>query len=115
MKWLLARLSEPSTWRGLIWLATAAGVTLSPEAWDQIVVIGMAVAGLIGILTADKSRGPIESPPIELQGVPTPPTPHHPGPNAPTAIGLRVPVPSHSSPQNDGKDGGGKNGTGWNG
>ena len=29
--WLIARLSENSTWRGLITIATAAGVTLKPE------------------------------------------------------------------------------------
>lgn len=59
---MLARLREPSTWRGLIWLLTALGVTLRPEVWEQITALGMAAAGLIGVLTHD----PL--PPIELQG-----------------------------------------------
>ena len=41
---------EPSTWRGLVWLLTAAGVTLSPEVWEQLMAVGMAVAGLLGVL-----------------------------------------------------------------
>lgn len=69
MTWLLARLSEGSTWRGAIWLLTALGVSLSPEAWQYITTIGMAAAGLIGVLTKDK---PSALPPIELQARPDP-------------------------------------------
>lgn len=64
MNWLIKRLREPSTWRGLIWLATAFGVTLRPEVWEQITAVGMAVAGLIGVLTSE----PQKLPPIELVG-----------------------------------------------
>ena len=53
MNWLLARLREPSTYRGLVWLATACGVTLRPEVWEQVMTLGMALAGLIGVLTRD--------------------------------------------------------------
>lgn len=67
MNWLAARLREPSTWRGLIWLATACGVTLRPEVWEQITAVGMAVAGLIGVLTSEKpARVDVQLPPIEL-------------------------------------------------
>ncbi len=45
--WVVARLREPSTWRGLVWLLTACGVTLRPEIWEQITAVGMAIAGLI--------------------------------------------------------------------
>lgn len=50
---LLQRLSEPSTWRGLIMLSSAFGVVLSPEQTDAIVAAGMALAGLIGVFTGD--------------------------------------------------------------
>lgn len=69
MDWLLARMKEGSSWRGLIWLATALGVSLSPEAWAHITTIGMAAAGLIGVLTGEKAtRVDIQLPPIELVG-----------------------------------------------
>jgi hypothetical protein len=48
--WLLARLSENSTWRGLVLVATAAGLKLAPELWDSIISVGLAVVGLINIV-----------------------------------------------------------------
>ncbi len=67
MNWLTARLREPSTWRGLIWLLTAFGVTLRPEVWEQITAVGMATAGLIGVLTREEPKVvKIELPPMEL-------------------------------------------------
>jgi len=71
MNWLLNRLREPSTWRGLVWMLTALGVSLSPEAWAHITTIGMAAAGLIGVLTREKATVvDIRLPPVELVGVP---------------------------------------------
>ncbi|MFO0906759.1 MAG: hypothetical protein U0835_00055 [Isosphaeraceae bacterium] len=52
--WLLARLSEPSSWRGLIALATAGGITIAPEEQNAIIAAGMAVIGLINILRREK-------------------------------------------------------------
>ena len=73
MNWLFNRLKEPSTWRGLIWLLTAFGVSLSPEAWEYVMTIGMALAGLVGVLSSDKpARVSIVLPEIELQGQATP-------------------------------------------
>ncbi len=67
MKWFLERLREPSTWRGIVWLATSFGVTLQPEAWEYIIAAGMAIAGLLGIIMKEPSNAqPI--PPIELMG-----------------------------------------------
>ena len=64
--WVVARLREPSTWRGLVWLLTACGVTLRPEIWEQITAVGMAIAGLIGVLTREPEN--ISLPPIDLVG-----------------------------------------------
>ena len=47
--WVIARLSENSTWRGLITLATAFGVTVRPEDGEKIIAFGLALVGLINI------------------------------------------------------------------
>jgi len=52
--YFLSRLQEASTWRGLIALATAAGVTLSPEQTTAIISAGLALIGLFGVFTKDK-------------------------------------------------------------
>ena len=49
LPWLLARLTENSTWRGLIAIATAAGVMLTPEQSDAIVALGLAAIGAINV------------------------------------------------------------------
>ena len=49
--YLTARLKEPTTWRGIVLLATGAGIGVSPEQSDAIVALGLAIAGLIGALT----------------------------------------------------------------
>jgi hypothetical protein len=53
MNWMLARLREPSTYRGLVWLATVAGLSLRPEQAEAIMAAGMALAGLLGVFLAD--------------------------------------------------------------
>ena len=52
--YILERLKEASTWRGIIMLLTAAGVPLAPAMADAIVAAGLAVAGLVGVATADR-------------------------------------------------------------
>jgi hypothetical protein len=59
--YLVSRMSEPSTWRGIIMLLTAAGVQIQPQMIEVIVSCGMALAGLIGVVTADKKPDNIES------------------------------------------------------
>lgn len=53
-EFILARGKEASSWRGLVALLTAVGVTLSPEQAEAIVALGLAVIGAIGVFTADK-------------------------------------------------------------
>lgn len=53
--YLLARLGEPSSWRGLTFLVTSFGVSLSPEQATTIVSVGVAVAGAIGAFVPDKT------------------------------------------------------------
>jgi len=52
--YVLERLKEPSTWRGITLLLTAIGVPLAPGVSDAIISLGLAVAGLIGVVTKDK-------------------------------------------------------------
>lgn len=51
MKYLLDRLKEPSTWRGLTILATVFGVHISPEQVDAIATVGGCLIGAIGAFT----------------------------------------------------------------
>ncbi len=51
--YLLERLSEPSTWRGICALVTAAGVAIDPGQVEAIIVAGLAAIGLIGAFTRD--------------------------------------------------------------
>ena len=55
-KYILNRLTERSTWLGVIALATACGATIEEAIAEQIIVAGMAVAGLIGVVTKDKTE-----------------------------------------------------------
>ena len=51
---ILERLSENSTWRGLILVATALGVKLDPELQNQILVAGLGLVGLINVIRKGK-------------------------------------------------------------
>ncbi len=47
-------ITEPSTWRGLVWLLTAAGLAVSPDQQAAIAAAGMAIAGAIGAFFPDQ-------------------------------------------------------------
>lgn len=51
---VLERLTENSTWRGLILVATAAGLRLEPELQNQIIASGLALVGLINVIRKEK-------------------------------------------------------------
>lgn len=51
---ILEKLSENSTWRGLILVATAAGVHLEPELQNQIVAAGLSLVGIINVLRKEQ-------------------------------------------------------------
>ena len=52
--WIVKRLSERSTWLGLISFLSAAGVALQPEMSEAIVTAGVALAGMVAAFTKDK-------------------------------------------------------------
>jgi hypothetical protein len=47
------RLKEASTWRGIVLILTALGVPILPEMAETIITIGIAVTGIIGVVTPD--------------------------------------------------------------
>jgi len=51
---LLERLSENSTWRGLILVATALGLRIEPALQEQILAAGLGLIGVINILRKGK-------------------------------------------------------------
>ena len=56
MAYLLARLKEASTWRGIALLLTAFGVQVAPEVREAVISVGIAVAGAVGVLFPDSTK-----------------------------------------------------------
>lgn len=54
-RYVVARLGEASTLRGVLMLLTAAGVAIKPEVSEAIIAVGLALAGLIGAVMPDAS------------------------------------------------------------
>ncbi|MBU6183300.1 MAG: hypothetical protein KGR46_10890 [Verrucomicrobia bacterium] len=54
LNYLLDRLSENSTWRGIILVATALGVQLEPQLQNHIVATGLGLVGAINFLRKEK-------------------------------------------------------------
>lgn len=50
----LEKLSENSTWRGLLLVATALGLKLEPELQNQILAVGLGIVGLINVIRKGK-------------------------------------------------------------
>ena len=60
MKRLSVNLQEPSTWRGVIYVVTAAGAAAFPELAVKITAAGFMLSGVVGILFSDKPYdGPV--------------------------------------------------------
>lgn len=53
-QYLIDRMKEASTWRGIVLLLTAVGVPVAPEMQTAIVSAGLGLAGLLGAITPDK-------------------------------------------------------------
>jgi hypothetical protein len=75
--WTIARLSEVSTWRGIIGILTSAGVYVSPDRAAAIIAVGMALIGLINVVRSEKK--PTPTPPNEIPNQ-NPPVPAAPQP-----------------------------------
>jgi hypothetical protein len=49
LNYLLDRLNENSTWRGILLVCTALGVSISPQHQEAIVAAGLGIVGAINI------------------------------------------------------------------
>lgn len=49
LEWLLARLSESSTWRGIILTVTGLGLAIEPDKAAAITAVGLSLVGLINV------------------------------------------------------------------
>ena len=56
----LPRLEQPSTWRGLVALVTAAGISVAPDKAEAIGTLGAALFGVIGVFISDSPVQPPE-------------------------------------------------------
>lgn len=54
MKYILARLFEPSTWRGLVSLATLFGLKIAPDQADAVLTAGVSLYSAINIFRREK-------------------------------------------------------------
>lgn len=52
--YFMERLSEPSTYRGILAFLTGCGIVFSPEQAAAITAAGLAMIGLVGAFTKDK-------------------------------------------------------------
>lgn len=50
VNWLLDRLSENSTWRGIILTLTSAGIVIDPDQANKIIAIGLLAIGVINVI-----------------------------------------------------------------
>jgi len=57
-KWVLERLGEPSTWRGIIATVTAMGIAVDPDQAAAITATGLAVIGAINVFKKDEKNRP---------------------------------------------------------
>lgn len=53
LRFVLARLREASTYRGLMLILTGLGVALRPEVAEAVMACGVALAGLAGVVLPD--------------------------------------------------------------
>lgn len=56
ISYVMTRLKEPSTWRGIILLITSIGISLSPEQLDAFVALGLCLTGAIGTFLPDAKK-----------------------------------------------------------
>lgn len=53
LKFIVARLSEPSTYKGVVLALTGLGLYVRPEIAAAVTSIGLGIAGLIGVVLPD--------------------------------------------------------------
>lgn len=55
-QWIVDRLKEGSTQRGIVLLITAVtGFNVPPELVNQVILLGISVAGALGVITKESA------------------------------------------------------------
>jgi hypothetical protein len=57
--YIIARLGEPSTWRGIFALLTALGIAIEPEKAAAITGLGLAAIGVVNVFKKDAKKLPL--------------------------------------------------------
>jgi hypothetical protein len=52
-RFLIGRLGEASTWKGIFLILTATGISVNPDMQAAILSLGLSVVGAIGVATPD--------------------------------------------------------------
>ena len=55
--YMLERAGETSTWTGLVLLATASGITLTPDQKELVLVVGLGMVGAMRALLPNHFGG----------------------------------------------------------
>jgi len=53
MKVLLERLGQESTWRGLVAIGSAFGISVNPDLTNQIIATALGIIGIINVSKKD--------------------------------------------------------------
>lgn len=56
IEWLKQRLAEPSTYRGIVGLMAALGLTLNPELIQEIITLTVAILGFIEFVRKENEK-----------------------------------------------------------
>ena len=62
IEFVLNRLKEPSTWRGIILVLTVSGVALDPDQKEAIITAGVSIVALVGVFSPDRPINPLKKP-----------------------------------------------------
>ena len=55
-QYIMERLAEPSTWRGIVNIILGLGVALNPAQIEAIMTLGLLINGVIAASTKDASK-----------------------------------------------------------
>lgn len=58
--WIVSRMKEPTTWRGLIGILAGLGVAIDPHQAAIILAVGVGLAGFIGVVSKDPKNIPAD-------------------------------------------------------
>ena len=84
VNWALSRLSEQSTWKGIVLAITSAGVKLKPSQAANIIAIGLAIVAAINIFRNEKKAQQVAADTAVSKAL-------DPGQNGGTTVILRSP------------------------